>query len=84
VTQLPLSENPDMILSPALDVVQAASNYVGQDFIVKREPAWSLLLPAEWGRWALFREVVAEQQMVVLWVRDDLFPGAATEQNGNQ
>jgi len=49
--------------------------YRGSAFVVSDEPSWSLMFSQEWINWAIFRHAPANRQMVILWVRDDLFPG---------
>ena len=73
---LPVSSNPSIAITTAEDVPALAEAYRGQDFVLVRKTAWSLILPEEWIQWLAFREVPEEKQQVILWARTDLFPGS--------
>ncbi|MBN1453489.1 MAG: hypothetical protein JW963_20910 [Anaerolineales bacterium] len=47
--------------------------YRGQDFTWRREPSWGVLSIYEWIKWSVFREMPYDSEMVIVWVRNDLF-----------
>lgn len=60
----------------AVDLLTAAG-YRGQSFVVAWQPAWDGALPPNLLGWLLFRQAPATPDMVILWGRAALFPGAA-------
>lgn len=71
--------NPEMIISLPEEEIAMAESYRGQDFSFFESPNWSVLIANEWQQWILSRQIPAnmvDQQQVILWVRNDLFPGA--------
>jgi len=68
-------ENTPSIMVTNIDFKpQANTLYRGSAFSIGDEPSWSLMLSQEWLNWALFRHAPLNRQVVILWVRDDLFP----------
>jgi hypothetical protein len=76
---LPVSSNPSIVITAAEAVPALAEAYRGQDIVLNRKTAWSLILPEEWIQWYAFREVPQEKQQLIIWARTDLFPGAANQ-----
>jgi hypothetical protein len=74
VDTLPLDAQPAIVISPSQQELGLAASYTGQDFVLQQSPAWSLLLRPEWMGWLNFREVVLQENNIVLWARSDLFP----------
>lgn len=73
------TSKPEMVISPEKAVLAQSASYTGQAFILARAPIWNKITPAEWIDWLVYRKVKSENwntQLVVLWVRSDLFPGA--------
>ena len=63
--------NPAMVIGrdeqdPALTLA-----YRGQSFVWRSTPAWRLFSPQEW---LPFHEIPHENEKIILWVRNDLFP----------
>ena len=65
---------PAIVITPAQQELGLAAAYTGQDFVMQQSPAWSLLLRPEWMDWVNFREVVLQENRIVVWARSDLFP----------
>ena len=65
---------PAIVITPAQQELGLAAAYTGQDFVMQQSPAWSLLLRPEWMDWINFREVVLQENRIVVWARSDLFP----------
>jgi hypothetical protein len=76
-TSIPNLSNPAVIITNVDESPSLAEAYRGQDFIVTKRTAWSLILPEEWIKWYAFRTVPNEKLRVILWARTDLFPGAS-------
>ncbi len=71
--------NPEIVISLPEDQIEGGVSYLGQDFSYYNSPNWSVLILNEWQQWFLTRQIPAnmiDQQQIVLWVRNDLFPGA--------
>jgi hypothetical protein len=69
-------QNPPSMMITNIDFKPEGSTlYRGSSFTIGDEPAWSLMFSQEWLNWALFRKAPLNRQLVILWVRDDLFPG---------
>ena len=73
---LPSNSDPGIIITQDQETLALASSYSGQNFIWKQKTNWSLILPREWLSWLFFRETPKESEILVVWVRSDLFPGA--------
>jgi hypothetical protein len=52
------------------------SAYRGQDFTWRQRPQWEILQGGDWLKWFVFRQLPLENETVILWARDDLFPDA--------
>lgn len=73
---LPPQSTPSMIVTIDQPTVGLPAPYRGQDFIWEKRPSWSLMLTQEWLRWAVFKSAPAEDHTLILWVREDRFPGS--------
>ena len=76
---LPNLSNPQMIISRIDEQIAMVDSYRGQDFSWSVKPDWSFLTNTEWETWFLSRDLPLEKQesfRIILWVRNDLFPGA--------
>lgn len=67
-------EQPSLVITADQEALGLTASYSGQDFVWQRTPAWSLLLQSEWLKWVTFREVLTQEERIILWVRTDLFP----------
>ncbi len=70
--------NPEMIITPANQQIEMLESYRGQDFSYYTRPNWTVLIFREWHDWILTRQIPAnmiDRTPVILWVRNDLFPG---------
>ena len=74
VSALDLENAPAIIVSSSqLENPNLPIAYRGQDFTWRREPSWGVLTIYEWIKWSVFREMPYDSEMVILWVRNDLF-----------
>lgn len=71
---LPPNDSPSLVITNAQEVLQAPSEYRGQDFSWGVSTPWSLLSPNEWAHWLAFGDVIEQQDSIILWARNDLFP----------
>jgi hypothetical protein len=69
-------ELPSIIISGSEESAPAlAGSYRGQDFAWEISPGWQGALPPDWPRWLVFRNVPPQVEHIILWARNDLFPG---------
>ena len=74
VSALDLENAPAIIVSSSqMENPNLPIAYRGQDFTWRREPSWGVLTIYEWIKWSVFREMPYDSEMVILWVRNDLF-----------
>ncbi len=73
---LPSLSNPAIVITANEEVPSLSKAYRGQDFALSHQTSWDLILPEEWIKWFALREAPSSQQIVILWARTDLFPGA--------
>jgi hypothetical protein len=74
VSVLDPQETPPLIITPPMDDLSLPSAYRGEDFIWRQRVQYESMLRAEWWRWLVNRQLPRENEMIVLWARDDLFP----------
>jgi hypothetical protein len=67
---------PPIIITPIMDNLGLTSAYRGQDFIWRGQPLWDTVTIPDWIRWLVFRQLPRDNETVILWVRNDLFPDA--------
>jgi hypothetical protein len=67
---------PPIVITPRMDDLGLPSAYRGQDFTWRKTPLWGQIMYPDWIRWLVFRQLPAEQETIILWARDDLFPDA--------
>jgi hypothetical protein len=82
VQNLRIASAPEIVITDAYQTITMEEAYKGQDFEWVSKPAWDLLILREWTDWVLTRRVASnlkEQQQIILWVRNDLFPGLASQ-----
>ena len=72
------SSTPEMIITKSDQILELEESYKGQDFEWSAKPIWDLLISSEWTNWILSRRIPAnmkEKDPIILWIRNDLFPG---------
>ena len=67
---------PPMVITPVMTDLGLPAAYRGQDFIWRQRPRWEEIQNPDWIRWLVFRQLPREDETIILWVRDDLFPDA--------
>jgi hypothetical protein len=74
VSVLDPQQTPPLIITPPMDDLSLPSAYRGEDFIWRQRVQYESMLRAEWWRWLVNRQLPRDNEMIVLWARDDLFP----------
>lgn len=67
---------PPLVITPLMDDLGLPSAYRGQDFIWRQPVQWEGTRGPDWLRWLVYRQLPRENETIILWVRDDLFPDA--------
>lgn len=67
------------ITGDTITLEQTGTTYRGQDFYLWQEPDWASMQYLDWARWALFRSAPVKQQRMIVWVKNDIFPGYQAE-----
>jgi hypothetical protein len=67
---------PPIVITPLMSDLGLPSAYRGQDFTWRQTPQWEGIKTPDWFRWLVFRQLPRENETIVLWARDDLFPDA--------
>jgi hypothetical protein len=67
---------PPIVITPLMNDLGLPSAYRGQDFTWRQRPLWDSIKTPDWIRWLVFRQLPRDNETIILWVRDDLFPDA--------
>ena len=67
---------PPLVLTPPMDTLNLPSAYRGQDFTWRQTPQWDQIRNPDWWSWLVYRQLPRENETIILWARDDLFPDA--------
>ena len=67
---------PPLVITPLMEDLGLPSAYRGQDFIWRQFVLWEGIRGPDWLRWLVYRQLPRENETIILWVRDDLFPDA--------
>ncbi len=67
---------PPLIITPPMDNLSLPSAYRGEGFIWRQRVQYESMKRAEWWRWLINRQLPRENETIILWARDDLFPDA--------
>jgi len=65
---------PPLVITPQMNDLGLPSAYRGQDFTWRQGASWGTLLPTDDLTWFVFHKVPLENETIILWARDDLFP----------
>jgi len=74
VSELNPQVAPPIVITPLMQDLGLPSAYRGQDFTWRQRPLWDGITTPDWIRWLVFRQLPRDNEMIILWVRDDLFP----------
>ena len=67
---------PSIILTPASLEIEAKASYRGQKLLWAVNTDQNNLRLIDWMKWNLFRTAPTQNTELILWARNDLFPGA--------
>jgi hypothetical protein len=76
VSELDKQATPPLIITPVMNDLGLTSGYRGQDFLWRQTPQWQAVKGPDWIRWLVFRQLPRENETILLWARNDLFPDA--------
>jgi uncharacterized protein (TIGR03663 family) len=75
---LPSEDMPAVLITAQGQVAPVLTTaYRGQDFTWRVWPGWTGILPDNFIDWLTFRQAPVTNEQIILWIRSDLFPGAA-------
>jgi hypothetical protein len=81
---VPVGQQPAILITDAGQAQSISRNYRGQELVWNRIPAWEGTLPPNLLRWITFREMPTTTQTIILWARNDLFPGGSASMPESQ
>ena len=67
---------PPLVVTQPMDNLNLPSAYRGQDFTWRQTPQWEQIQNADWWSWLVYRQLPRDNETIILWARDDLFPDA--------
>jgi len=67
---------PPIVITTVMKDLGLPAAYRGQDFIWRRTPQWNATQNPDWLKWFVFRDLPEDNETIILWARDDLFPDA--------
>ena len=76
VSELNPQVAPPVAITPLRQDLGLPSAYRGQDFSWRQRPLWDQVTLTDWIRWLVFRQLPRDNETIILWVRNDLFPDA--------
>ena len=71
-----LEQAPPMVITSQIEDLNLETPYRGQDFVWRQAPSWEILTAYDWIHWSVFRKLPRDSEIIILWVRNDLFPDA--------
>jgi hypothetical protein len=83
-TAMASSETPPAVITlKGADEPLLQQQYRGEDFVWRLSPGWDGIFPPNFINWLAFRKAPLDQDQVILWVRQDIFPGGVSSSAGN-
>lgn len=76
VSALDPQATPPLLITTPMDNLNLPAAYRGQDFIWRQRVLYETMQRPEWWRWLVNRQLPREDEIIILWARDDLFPDA--------
>jgi hypothetical protein len=77
VTAFTPGSTPSLAITASKDKPALDADYRGQDFVIGSSAPWSIMVGGDWVRWLASNQITPQNDMVVLWARNDLFPDAS-------
>jgi hypothetical protein len=79
-TSLPVDAPPPVVLTlKDAELPGLEEKYRGQDFVWRLYPDWLGIFPPNLINWLAFRQAPLRQDQIILWAREDIFPGGAAD-----
>jgi hypothetical protein len=80
-TEVASPETPSVIITVgSQQSLSLPSSYRGQSLVLRETPSWTGVVPDDLIRWVAFRQAPKASENLILWARNDLFPGGNAEQ----
>jgi hypothetical protein len=67
---------PPLVITPPMNDLKLAAAYRGEAFTWRQTVQFDSMQRPEWWRWLVSRQLPRQDEQVILWARDDLFPDA--------
>lgn len=67
---------PPVVITLPMEDLGLPAAYRGQDFVWRQRVLYESLPTPEWWRWLVNRQLPRENETIILWARNDLFPDA--------
>ena len=69
-------ETPSVLITPGnQEILSLPASYRGQNLVLREISTENSLAQGNFIRWAAFRKGTVVRETIILWVRNDLFPG---------
>jgi len=66
--------SPSLAITASKDKPALNADYRGQDFVMSSSAPWSIMVGEDWLKWLAWNQVTPQNDTIVLWARNDLFP----------
>lgn len=83
-SSLAAGTKPSIVITEQKVEPSLAASYRGDGFELLQQPEWSLLSPDQYLQWIIYHSAPQQVQKVILWAREDLFPGGSLSTTPNQ
>ena len=70
------NQAPSLVLTDVETKIDLPASYRGQKILWTVSPDYQAMKAIDWVRWSIFRTAPASNTELILWARNDLFPGA--------
>lgn len=67
---------PSVILTGSDTDLKSLASYRGQRIVWSTQPDFLSMTLKDWAKWAIFRQAAPRSDALILWARNDLFPGS--------
>jgi len=67
--------SPSLVITDVNQQITAGASYRGQKIIWQEEPDMKNMTIIDWLKWSFFRIAPLENREIIIWARNDLFPG---------
>lgn len=75
------ASTPGFVFTEEDEQLTLGEQYTGQSFTLSRRYLWEDLRLSDWLRWIFGEQAPFEDDMIILWVGSDLFPGYENNDN---